>query len=622
MPFNIDTSKVIFFTSAILDPWTMLKIFIKALWEGFRFFIVPERNLQGVLSESVLGYCRITTFTKIHMTLAGSNYALPLICFMIQNDDAFDLITLMQLTMTTQRKTIIKDFNDIKERTNGINLERLVALADKVKKNSEKKVLNISKESKRSKMELPDDRPLPNEYCADLNNFGEALNKYKEYLPTILVDLDIEHKNHELYKQVGAFLSPAFRDPIKKIGFPCRFINEANCCHFNSTFQFHSILVFNAKIDYVNSIYPEICGVIRSYIQGESHISPITLTSLVSRLKSRTLSDYLSYQQDVLETWIKFFGPTLVSPVLPHEVECAKDWRCQSCKVYTCEVCGFREKSITKESDAFFTLHVPPTQVENPMTIDYLFAEYCAETTIQRNCDCCNESCPTTKLIEMIYYPKVLIFCTLNGRFDSEIKNGRMDWKRVKKGAVVSPELIITLPNGKKFKLSTMIYHTGESPMSGHYISAVNYFDDWYLLDDYNIEYKELKKLVQGECDEHLRQKQQHMAEDDDGVDNSGPEYSRYKGKDETPIPTSSWYDGIPLRDGESIPSRGDSKFYVYLLGYTALDADSKEERKLMQKLEEKEAKKKEDEEKLQREDEEDAKKNTKNKKPKIAYHY
>jgi hypothetical protein len=104
MPFNIDTSKVIFFTSAILDPWTMLKIFIKALWEGFRFFIVPERNLQGVLSECVLGYCRITTFAKIHMTLAGSNYALPLICFMIQNDDAFDLITLMQLTMTTQRK--------------------------------------------------------------------------------------------------------------------------------------------------------------------------------------------------------------------------------------------------------------------------------------------------------------------------------------------------------------------------------------------------------------------------------------------------------------------------------------------------------------------------------------
>jgi hypothetical protein len=155
-----------------------------------------------------------------------------------------------------------------------------------------------------------------------------------------------------------------------------------------------------------------------------------------------------------------------------------------------------------------------------------------------------------------------------------------MVYKRIK-SVVISPELIITFKGTKKYKLSSMIYHAGDSPSSGHYIAAVNYFDVWYILDDYTIDYRQLQTLIKGET-EHYQQQQK--AEQEEDGDESGPddtEYSRYKKEDSTPIPTSDWYAGIPLRDGGKLYKNGSS-FYIYMLGYTALDADSKEEKELL----------------------------------------
>ena len=577
MPMNVDTSRMIFFTSAILDPWTMLRIIIKALRDGFRFFILPERNLQGVLSESVLGYCRITTFARISMHLAGSGYALPLICFIIQNDDALDLITLMQLAMTsTPSSKVYKNFNNLARRTHGINLEQLVVLADKVK-NGSKRIPGISKESKRYRtlMKLPDDRPLPNEYCADLGDFGDSFEKYKDFLPTILVDMDIHHNDHELYKQVGVFLSPAFKNRRIKPGYPNRFINVGNFCHMNSVFQFVSGLLVNSDCDYVNSSYPEICGIFRSYIQGESNISPMTLFLLGKRLDKDNC--YMNDQQDALETFYTFFACTLISPQVPHEVECAAEWRFHSCKTTHCEKCKVDLRSPIVDMDAYLMLHVPSTQIINPLTTEALFNSYCDSAVEGRNCDICDQITGATQQVQILHTPKVLVFVTLSGRFIQYLnRDDEVRFKRVK-GVVISPDLILTV-HGKRFRLSSMIYHSGETPRSGHYLAAVAYSNRWHVLDDYCISSLERQTL--------LREYEQEGTEENPHV-----EYSR-PCKDTTPIPSSEWAAGIPIPDGGKTSPTASNCFYVYMLGYTLLEAGSEEEKYFVEQVMEAEQKK------------------------------
>jgi hypothetical protein len=93
MSQKVDTSRVAIFTSAILDPNSMLVILIKAIREGHRFFIVPKRNIEkdGALSKIVLNELVLKDFSCIPMKLGFSGYALPLISFVLDNDDALSL---------------------------------------------------------------------------------------------------------------------------------------------------------------------------------------------------------------------------------------------------------------------------------------------------------------------------------------------------------------------------------------------------------------------------------------------------------------------------------------------------------------------------------------------------
>jgi hypothetical protein len=201
------------------------------------------------------------------------------------------------------------------------------------------------------------------------------------------------------------------------------------------------------------------------------------------------------------------------------------------------------------------------------MTTKYLFKLHCAETIVDCYCDICEKNVPTTQTIEIQYTPKVLIFCTLNGRFEQYRKqDGSIAFRRVK-GVVISPELILPIKE-KKYKLSTVIYHSGESPSSGHYVAAVNYNNQWYILDDYDISYGERNILL----DEY----EQMGNEESPQI-----EYTR-PSKDSRPIPSSEWAAGIPILDGGKISSTASNKFYVYLLGYTLLEADSEVEENLI----------------------------------------
>jgi hypothetical protein len=70
----------------------MIEIFIKAIRDGHKVFIVPHRNLDAVLGLDVLGMMEIQYFAQIPMNLAGSGTSLPLVCFTLQNDDALDIL--------------------------------------------------------------------------------------------------------------------------------------------------------------------------------------------------------------------------------------------------------------------------------------------------------------------------------------------------------------------------------------------------------------------------------------------------------------------------------------------------------------------------------------------------
>jgi hypothetical protein len=88
-----------------------------------------------------------------------------------------------------------------------------------------------------------------------------------------------------------------------------------------------------------------------------------------------------------------------------------------------------------------------------------------------------------SKRSKQCYFPRVLIFCTINGRFKL---NDLGVYSRVHSMQIIPEEFLIF--GSQSYKLSSIIYHTGESMLSGHYVTAVNIgkigCPEWYVVND------------------------------------------------------------------------------------------------------------------------------------------
>ena len=100
----------------------------------------------------------------------------------------------------------------------------------------------------------------------------------------------------------------------------------------------------------------------------------------------------------------------------------------------------------------------------------------------------------------------------------------------------------------------------------------------YYYMDDYCISSWGRSTL--------LREYEQEGTEETPHV-----EYSR-PCKDTTPIPSSEWAAGIPIPDGGKTSPTASNCFYVYMLGYTLLEAGSEEEKYFVEQVMEAEQKK------------------------------
>jgi hypothetical protein len=346
----------------------------------------------------------------------------------LQNDDALDLITyvaaavyivlrlllclltfaivylfrLMNLAIASPNNEVVGTFEELRKQTTENNLAQLAAIVEKIN-NKEAKQKNISKESKRS-ISIPNDRPIPNTACIDLGNFdNESEPIPKDFLPTILVDMDINHRNYPLYNHVETFLSPAFQTRVIKHEFPYEFINASNYCHFIACFQFMSGCIISADVDYYNNTHPDIAGVLRSYIQGPTILSPITLYLLASRIDK----NYMEQQQDALETMVTFFMPSFHSPTNAGETKSAtEDWNHQYRSRFTCDTCDFIADSSSLSTGSYFSLVAPlRSEVKNKtISVRELFDSYCElSPSVEWYCHCCAANNGATEAKNILY---------------------------------------------------------------------------------------------------------------------------------------------------------------------------------------------------------------------------
>jgi hypothetical protein len=89
--FTTDTSRCIFFTSAIIPTLDMALIMINALSKGFLRFIMPARNTK-LLGEALIGEMSILFYEKASVKLSVSGETLPLMFFSLLNTDVLPLI--------------------------------------------------------------------------------------------------------------------------------------------------------------------------------------------------------------------------------------------------------------------------------------------------------------------------------------------------------------------------------------------------------------------------------------------------------------------------------------------------------------------------------------------------
>jgi uncharacterized UBP type Zn finger protein len=199
----------------------------------------------------------------------------------------------------------------------------------------------------------------------------------------------------------------------------------------------------------------------------------------------------MSNQQDALETLLKFFLCSSVEPVQFLEKESAKRWNFYGKKITECSTCSSTTESF-EMIDAYISLQIPlPAENRfgiNGCTIKELFNEYCQPCVINDyKCSSCTKdgSCNINAIqkYQVTHFPRVLIFCTINGRFKL---NDLGVYSRVHSMQIIPEEFLIF--GSQSYKLSSIIYHTGESMLSGHYVTAVNIgkvgYPEWYVVND------------------------------------------------------------------------------------------------------------------------------------------
>ena len=89
---SVDTSRAIFFTSAITAYDVFIPIFKKSLLDGHQHFIIPERLAKGCLYQIFAEARKYASYLKINVKLKGSNTVLALAYFRISHTDVWDLL--------------------------------------------------------------------------------------------------------------------------------------------------------------------------------------------------------------------------------------------------------------------------------------------------------------------------------------------------------------------------------------------------------------------------------------------------------------------------------------------------------------------------------------------------
>jgi hypothetical protein len=373
---------------------------------------------------------------------------------------------------------IVNTLNEFKEQTAKLNMQELAYMVSVHSKAKEAaKVLPKSSSKRRGGFAEGDvlvhvcaDRPLPVPDFAEYVNDFKELNQYKKYLPEILVDLDVKHKNYDLYEKVGLFYSEVFKKQIVNPAYPMGFKNTKSYCHFISCFQFMAALIVIGRVDYRNSNYVDIAGVLRSYIQGKTPLSDEKLIKLCDYIDNNTSPRYFDTQQDALETLLKYFlsdsVPAFTQANIPKSY--ILDWTILTQKQLKCTLCGDANENLLPIVESVINLTVP-TSIDTTTTTtisDLLRMKAQPGKLGDHACRFCNDKDTMKDELETITrFPNVLILSVINGRFElhKDEKSGIYSQKRSKKTPTIKPDDYLYLAGGKVLKLTSIIYHSGST---------------------------------------------------------------------------------------------------------------------------------------------------------------